>query len=83
MIDPFTRLVAWLDAYHIPGADALTLHQLYRAMAWLGETLIDQSGATRAPRRRKDLIEKALFALTCGISKPLPVGAGVQLSPFR
>jgi Transposase DDE domain len=52
---------AWLDAYDIPGADALALHQLYRAMAWLGETLTDQSGATRAPRRNKDLIEEALF----------------------
>jgi len=52
---------AWLDAYHIPGADALALHQFYRAMAWLGETLADQNGATRAPRRSKDLIEEALF----------------------
>jgi hypothetical protein len=52
---------AWLDAYHIPGADALALHQFYRAMAWLGETLTDQSGATRVPRRCKDLIEEALF----------------------
>src|SRR4051812_10468998 len=52
---------AWLDAYHVPGADALALHQLYRAMAWLGEALTDQSGATRAPRRTKDLIEEALF----------------------
>ena len=51
----------WLDAYHIDGADALDLHQLYRAMAWLGEELADQSGATRAPRRTKDLIEEALF----------------------
>ena len=52
---------AWLDAYHVPGADALALHQLYRAMAWLGETLTDQSGAPRASRRTKDLIEEALF----------------------
>jgi transposase len=37
------------------------LHQLYRAMAWLGEALTDQSGATRASRRTKDLIEEALF----------------------
>jgi Transposase DDE domain len=51
----------WLDAYHIDGADGLELHQLYRAMAWLGEELADQSGATRAPRRHKDLIEEALF----------------------
>jgi hypothetical protein len=51
----------WLDAYCIDGADGLELHQLYRAMAWLGEELADQSGATRAPRRNKDLIEEVLF----------------------
>src|SRR5215470_3870390 len=51
----------WLDAYHIDGADGLELHQLYRAIAWLGEELTDQDGATRAPRRTKDLIEEALF----------------------
>src|SRR3954453_18005619 len=51
----------WLDAYQIDGADRLELHQLYRAMAWLGEELADQSGATRAARRNKDLIEEALF----------------------
>ena len=52
---------AWLERYSIEGAGALDLHQLYRAMAWLGEELDDQSGATRAPRRTKDLIEEALF----------------------
>jgi Transposase DDE domain len=51
----------WLDAYHVDGADGLELHQLYRAMAWLGEELADQSVATRASRRNKDLIEEALF----------------------
>ncbi|HEV2176138.1 MAG TPA: IS1634 family transposase [Terriglobia bacterium] len=51
----------WLDAYHVDGAEGLELHQLYRAMAWLGEELADQSGATRAPRRNKDLLEEALF----------------------
>src|SRR6478752_580399 len=35
----------WLDAYQIDGAGRLELHQLYRAMAWLGEELVDQSGA--------------------------------------
>jgi hypothetical protein len=44
------------------GADALDLHHLYRAMAWLGEKLADQSGAGRAPRRTKDVIEERLFA---------------------
>ena len=52
----------WLDAYQIAGAEGFELHQLYRAMAWLGEELTDQSGATRAPRRTKDAIEEALFA---------------------
>jgi hypothetical protein len=51
----------WLDAYQIAGGECLELHQLYRAMAWLGEELADQSGATRAPRRSKDLVEEALF----------------------
>ena len=53
---------AWLDGYAIDGANTLDLHQLYRAMAWLGEELDDQTGATRAPRPTKDLIEEALFA---------------------
>jgi Transposase DDE domain len=52
----------WLDAYHIEGADGREPHRLDRAMAWLGEELADQSGATRAARRTKDLIEEALFA---------------------
>jgi hypothetical protein len=51
----------WLAAYRIEGADGLELHHLYRAMTWLGEALTDQSGATRAPRRTKDLIEERLF----------------------
>jgi hypothetical protein len=38
----------WLDAYYIDGTDGLQLHQLYRAIGWLGEELADQNGATRA-----------------------------------
>jgi transposase len=55
----------WLADYDIPGVDGLALHQLYRAMAWLGEELADdqQAGATAfAPRTVKDLIEEQLFA---------------------
>src|SRR6478752_3434035 len=29
----------WLSDYDIPGVDGLSLHHLYRAMAWLGEEL--------------------------------------------
>jgi hypothetical protein len=51
----------WLDAYRIDGTDGLDLHHFYRAMAWLGEALADQSGATRGRRRTKDVIEETLF----------------------
>jgi hypothetical protein len=63
----------WLNAYLIDGADGLGLHQLYRAMAWLGEELADQSGATRAPRRTKDVIEETLFARRRGLFSDLSV----------
>jgi Transposase DDE domain len=63
----------WLDAYRIDGADGLDLHHLYRAMAWLGEELPDQRGATRAPRRVKDAIEEALFAGRRGLFSDLSV----------
>jgi hypothetical protein len=34
----------WLDAYHIEAAEGLQLHQLYRAMAWLGENSPNKPG---------------------------------------
>ena len=54
----------WREDYVLDGVDALELHHLYRAMAWLGEELPkeEQAGATPfAPRCVKDLIEEALF----------------------
>jgi hypothetical protein len=42
--------------------DKIDLHHLYRAMAWLGEELADQTGRGLAPRTNKDLIEEQLFA---------------------
>src|SRR3954454_12562324 len=54
----------WLADYAISGVDGLTLHHLYRAMAWLGEELPadQQAGATPfAPRTVKDLVEEQLF----------------------
>ncbi len=56
--------MVWKEDYHLPGTEPLQLHQLYRAMAWLGEPLgeVDQDGATPfAPRCIKDLIEEGLF----------------------
>jgi hypothetical protein len=55
----------WRNDYRIAGADALELHHLYRAMAWLGEELpaAEQAGRTPfAPRCTKDLVEERLFA---------------------
>jgi len=55
----------WKQDYDIAGADSLELHQLYRAMAWLGEPLPEpqQQGATPfVTRTTKDLIEEELFA---------------------
>ena len=54
----------WKQDYSIGGAEELSLHHLYRAMAWLGEPLpkSQQSEAgTRGPRTTKDLIEEELF----------------------
>jgi hypothetical protein len=55
----------WKEDYLIDGADALQLHQLYRAMAWLGEELPadQQQGSSKlVPRWTKDAIEEQLFA---------------------
>ena len=53
----------WRADYRIEGTEALQLHHLYRAMAWLGEPLTDQAGASElAPRCRKDVVEEELFA---------------------
>ena len=53
----------WKSAYAIVDAQALELHQLYRAMGWLGEPLAEASQGSESdraawPRTRKDLIEE-------------------------
>ena len=68
LMDPGSDRAAekWRRDYELPGgAKALDLHQLYRAMAWLGEELPkeQQDGKTPfSPRCMKDLIEEDLFA---------------------
>jgi len=55
----------WRKHYPVAGAESLELHQVYRAMAWLGEVLpaADQAGATPfSPRCTKDRFEELLFA---------------------
>lgn len=58
-------LRVWLKNQQIPGTEEIALHQMYRAMGWLGEALPEdqQKGATPfAPRCTKDVFEEALFA---------------------
>ena len=55
----------WCRDYAIAEVDGVQLHQLYRAMAWLGEVLPDseQTAATPwSPRCVKDQFEEELFA---------------------
>jgi len=55
--------VEWRRAYEIDGVEGLELHHAYRAMAWLGEPLAEETPAgALAPRCTKDRIEEALFA---------------------
>jgi len=54
----------WYGDYKVKGVSDISLHHLYRAMAWLGEQLPEeeQSDATPfAPRCTKDIIEEGLF----------------------
>lgn len=52
----------WYQDYIINGVDGLDLHHLYRAMAFLGQELVDQIDANHlVPRCTKDLIEEDLF----------------------
>lgn len=54
----------WREDYWIEGVEALQLHHLYRAMAWLGEELPTAGQQDRlpfAPRCTKDLVEEHLL----------------------
>jgi hypothetical protein len=67
LFDPGSDRAAdkWRTDYQIDGCDALQLHHLYRAMAWLGEELPQdqQKGKTPfAPRCTKDRVEEEVFA---------------------
>lgn len=51
----------WRRNYRIDGTEDIALHQLYRAMAFLGEEISDQKERTHAPRCTKDVIEEQMF----------------------
>src|ERR1700758_724436 len=65
LFDPGSDRAAekWRHGLVIDGVAGLGLHQLYRAMGWLGDELADQSGRGIGPRTTKDLVEEQLFAL--------------------
>jgi hypothetical protein len=73
----------WKQDYALAGVESLALHQLYRAMAWLGEPLpeAEQQGATPfAVRTNKDRIEEELFARRRDLFSSL--GSGVLRHHF-
>ncbi len=51
----------WKKDYKITGVEKLELHHLYRAMSWLGDSLIQHGNDPMTLRTRKDLIEEELF----------------------
>ena len=54
----------WHREYVISGVNDLSLHHLYRAMAFLGEGIEDQRDKTPfAPRCIKDLVEEGMFRI--------------------
>lgn len=66
LFDPGSDRAAekWREDFRVPGVKKLQLHQLYRAMGWLGEPLIPATTSTIDPRRQrftKDIIEQKLF----------------------
>jgi len=71
LFDPGSDRAAekWKERYAIAGAEGLSLHHLYRAMAWLGSPLEEKepSGAVglRGMARRcvKDVVEERFFDL--------------------
>lgn len=51
----------WLRDEGVAGSEELQLQHLYRAMAWLGETLETDDEGARTTRSTKDLVEERLF----------------------
>ena len=51
----------WKKDYKITGVEKLELHHLYRAMSWLGDSLIQHGNNPLTLRTRKYLIEEELF----------------------
>jgi len=67
LMDPGSDRAAekWKQDFRIPGVESLELHQLYRAMGWLGQPtgpLSNHASPELGQRTTKDRIEELLFA---------------------
>jgi len=67
LMDPGSDRAAekWKQDFRIPGAESLELHQLYRAMGWLGQPtgpMTNHGSPELGGRTTKDRIEELLFA---------------------
>src|SRR5258708_3541654 len=73
----------WREDYQIGGLEGLTLHHLYRAMAWLGEELPAKEQDGRfAPRCTKDVVEERLFSHRRDLFTRLDRGFLETTSPY-
>ena len=63
----------WHRDHVIRDVDHLSLHHLYRAMAFLGEEIEDQEDRTFSVRTTKDLIEEELFRRREDLFTPLDI----------
>lgn len=70
----------WRRDHHITGSESLSLHHLYRAMAFLGEETEDQKDLSPlTPRCIKDVVEEDIFHF----NSDLFTGADFFLTPPR
>ena len=76
IMDPGSDRAAekWRLAYSISGMDAIDLHHLYRAMAWLGEELADQQGCGRFCQASR----QSVWSAAVGVLYRLPL-AGSEM----
>src|SRR5215468_8810883 len=85
LFDPGSDRAAekWRHGLVVDGVAGLDLHQLYRAMGWLGDELADQSGRGIGPRTTKDLVEEQLFPAQQPVQRAEPCLSRYHLAVLR
>jgi hypothetical protein len=71
-------VLVWKKGYEIPGSEEVELHQVYRAMAWLGDPLPNDQQAGATPFSVGDQLKRAGgVQIECAIgSQAEAVGVG-------